>query len=202
MFGILNLGPAASAFRRGYDVVFEVSPAWLRQEHPAPTVGESLERSGEMTSVIRNLQRSDWTWDEDEHPEAHARLRAPAAVRPAGADLAAAAGRSGRLHVNVALDRDFRLDRAQTWLAPRGLSGDTLVLAGGTVTLLIDGPSSGRIGPNEWVAPTYQQWLRRLEPTRAVALFATRDPIAILDALIVHRDQLADSELAASLLRR
>ncbi len=203
MFGVLNLGPAASAFRRGFDVVFEISPKWLRDHHPAESLGESLEKSGEMTSVIRNLQRSGWVWSTDDtHPEAHARLIAPAELRPSGGALTAAAGRTGRLHVNVAIDRDFHLTRAQTWLAPRGLSGDTLVLSDGKLTLLIDGHSSGRVGASEWAAPTYQQWLRHLEPSRAVTLFATRDPIAILDALVEHREQLADPELAASLLRR
>lgn len=202
MFGILNLGPGASAARRGFDVVFEVSPAWLREEHPAESLGESLERSGEMTSVIRNLQRSGWAWVADDHPHAHARLAAPNELRPTGDTLVGAVGRSARLHVNVAADRGFNLVRGQTWLAPRGLNGDTLVLSDGPIKLLIDGHSSGRAGASEWAAPTYQQWLRHLEPSRAVALFATRDPIAILDALVEHREQIADPELAQALLRR
>lgn len=203
MFGVLNLGPAASAFRRGFDVRFEISPKWLRSEHPAETIGASLERSGELRAVVRNLQVSGWTWaDTSGDPGAHARLQAPGERRPVGDALVAAAGRTGRLHVNVAADRGFRLVRGETWLAPRGLSGDSLVLTDGPVTLFIDGPSSGRAGTCESLAPSYQQWLRHLEPTQATALFATRDPIAILDALVAHREQLADRELAASLLGR
>ena len=46
-----------------------------------------------------------------------------------------------------------------------------------------------------WLAPSSPQWLRHLEPTRAVALFATRDPIA---TLVEHRELLADQALAES----
>jgi hypothetical protein len=203
LFGILNIGPGAAAARRGFDVRFDVDGAWLREQHPAPTIGESLEKSGDLGTVIRGLRQSGWTWAEDDEEHALPRLEAPLDRSPRGETLLAAVSREARPHVNYALDRGFALDRAETWMTPHRVSGDSFLLsAEDGLTLLVDGRGSGRLGPNASSAPTYQQWLRLLEPEQAMGLFATRDTVAIIDALLAHRAELLDPAIAGGLLGR
>jgi hypothetical protein len=203
LFGILNIGPGAAAARRGFDVRFDVDADWLRAEHPAPTLAESLERSGHLGTVIRSLRQGGWTWAEDDDEHALPRLEAPLDRSPRGEALLDAVSREARPHVNYALDRGFTLVRAETWMTPHGVSGDSFLLgAPDGLTLLVDGRGSGRLGPTASTAPSYQQWLRLLEPEQAMGLFATRDTVAIIDALLTHRAELLDPSIAGGLLRR